>query len=75
MAGTGGPKAAGTAAGQSSRPGRYPLAALVRHWPAEAREEWEERAAVLEYDAKMTRERAERAAEHIVRDRWDRGLM
>ena len=54
----------------TAKPTRYPLAADRRHWPAEAREEWEERAAVLEYDAKMNRERAERAAETIVRERW-----
>ena len=74
MAGTGGHRAAGPAAAESSRPSRYPLAALVRHWPAEAREELEEREAILIYDAKMTPERAARAAEHIVRDRWERGL-
>lgn len=51
---------------------RHPLPALVKWWPPEAREEWEERAAVLEFDARMSRERAERAAEHIVRERWER---
>lgn len=48
------------------------LPALVRDWPAEAREELEERAAILEYDARMERGRAERAAEHIVREQWSR---
>jgi hypothetical protein len=48
------------------------LPALVKDWPAAAREEWAERAAVLEYDARMERGRAERAAEHVVRDRWSR---
>lgn len=51
---------------------RHPLAALVKHWPVEAREEYEERVAILEYDARMTRERAERAAENIIRERWGR---
>lgn len=36
--------------------------------PDEHREEWEERAAIMEYEAGMTRERAERmAAERILR--------
>lgn len=48
------------------------LPALVRDWPVEAREELAERAAILEYDARMERGRAERAAEHVVRDQWSR---
>lgn len=48
------------------------LPALVRDWPAAAREEWEERAAVMEFDARMEKGRAERAAEHVVRDQWSR---
>ena len=69
-----GDQVAGSEGDEVARPKRYPLAADRRHWPAEAREAWEERAAILEYDARMERGRAERAAEHIVRDRWDRGL-
>lgn len=59
----------------TARQGRHPLPALVRWWPPELREEWEERAAILEYDARMERGRAERAAESIIRDRWERGLL
>lgn len=46
------------------------LPALVRDWPEEAREELAERQAILEYDARMERGRAERAAEHVVRTWW-----
>ena len=48
------------------------LPPLVRDWPAAAKDELEERQAILEYDARMERGRAERAAEHIVRDWWAR---
>ena len=48
------------------------LPALVRDWPEAAREWWEERAAVLEYDARMSRSRAERVAEHIAREWWSK---
>ena len=47
--------------------GRYPLAADRRHWPAEWRE------AILIFDAKMDPERARRAADHIVRERYENG--
>ena len=53
--------------------GRYPLAADRRHWPAEWREEAEEREAILIFDAKMDPERARRAADHIVRERYENG--
>lgn len=53
---------------------RSGLSALISEWPAEAREEYEERAAILEHEARMGKDRAERAAEHIVRDRWERRL-
>lgn len=52
---------------------RPPLPPLVRFWPPEWQEEYQERVAIL-MDSHMTEERAERAAEHIVRDRYDRGL-
>jgi len=49
---------------------RHPLAADRRHWPPEAREEWEERSACLEFDAGMSRSRAEAAADNILREQW-----
>lgn len=49
------------------------LPALVREWPEAARDAWEDKAAQLEYGAsRMERNRAERAAEHIIRDEWSR---
>ena len=49
------------------------LPALVREWPEAARDAWEDKAAQLEYGAsRMERSRAERAAEHIIRDEWSR---
>lgn len=70
MAGTHG-QGGGLVAG-ARRSGRYPLAADPRHWPAEAREELEEREAILLYDAHMEPDRARRAAMQIVRERWVR---
>lgn len=36
-------------------------------WPQDARDEWNERAAIMEFDGGLTRERAEQEAELIVR--------
>ena len=46
------------------------LPALVREWPEAARDELAERIAILQYDARMSPDRAERAAEHVVRTWW-----
>lgn len=71
MAGTHGQGGGGSVA-EARRPGRYPLAVDPRHWPVEAREEFEEREAILLYDAHMAPDRARRAAMQIVRERWTR---
>ncbi len=39
-------------------------------WPEAAREELEERAAILEFEAGLPREEAERKAEELVREAW-----
>lgn len=39
-------------------------------WPEAAREDYEERAAILEYDAGFTRDQAEASAEAMVRCAW-----
>lgn len=46
------------------------LPKLVKWWPAEAREAYEERAAIKEFDGRMPRDQAEREAETEVRQRW-----
>lgn len=46
------------------------LPRLVKWWPAEAREAFEERAAIKEFDGGMPRDQAEREAEAEVRQRW-----
>ena len=46
------------------------LPASLLSWPADALEEYEERAAIREYLGKMPRARAEEAAEEDVRRRW-----
>lgn len=45
-----------------------PLPPSPLDWPAAARDAWEERAAIMEWDGCMTRELAERLAEQQVRD-------
>jgi hypothetical protein len=45
----------------------------IMAWPPEAIEELEERSAIVEYLAKVPRERAERIAEEFVRARWRKG--
>jgi hypothetical protein len=62
-------------AGDGARPTPRELPALVSEWPGWVREEYEEQAATLEYEARMAPGRAERAAEHIVRDKFRRGLL
>jgi hypothetical protein len=39
-------------------------------WPEAAREELEERAAILQFEANLPREEAERKAEELVRAAW-----
>lgn len=46
------------------------LPKLMKWWPVEAREAYEERAAIKEFDGKMPRDQAEREAEAEVRQRW-----
>lgn len=41
-------------------------------WPEAAREDFEERAAILTHEAGMPREDAESAAERLTRERWER---
>jgi len=41
-----------------------------RHWPDDAHEAFEERAAVMEYEALTDRDEAERQAEQRVRREW-----
>ena len=43
-----------------------------RRWPADALDEWEERAAMREYHGRMVRDVAEREAEQDVRRMWRR---
>lgn len=62
-------------AGYGARPLGRELSALITEWPIEYQDDWAERSAILEHDARMGRDRAERAAEHIVRDRARRGLL
>jgi hypothetical protein len=61
----------GAGQGRASGAGEAGLALPrdVQRWPPEAREELEERIAVMVYDAKMSEERAEKAAVQIVRER------
>lgn len=46
------------------------LPKLMKWWPVEAREAYEERAAIKEFDGGMSRDQAEREAETEVRQRW-----
>lgn len=47
----------------------------VAQWPQDFRDEWEERAAILEYDAGETRPVAERRAYEIVREAHQAELL
>ncbi len=38
------------------------IRATVKQWPYDKRMEWEERAAIMEYDGGLSRERAEKLA-------------
>lgn len=44
----------------------------ITDWPADAREAFEERAAIVEYEAHRSRKEAERMAEEMVRNEWSR---
>jgi len=44
----------------------------IDDWPEQLREEWDERAAIVEYDAHLPRAEAERVAERIVREKYER---
>jgi hypothetical protein len=50
-------------------PAEYNILGEVAAWPAAWRETWEERAAIMEAEGKMTRPEAERAAFEILRNR------
>ena len=45
------------------------LPALVRHWELRLRDDFEERAAIIEYDARRTRAESERMTEEQIRAR------
>jgi hypothetical protein len=49
------------------------LPAARAHWPAAARDAWEERAAIMEFDAGLDRAAAEALAEVSVRARFAAG--
>jgi hypothetical protein len=46
------------------------LPANPSDWPPPAKEDYEERAAILEYEANMPRADAEREAERLTREKW-----
>lgn len=46
------------------------LPAFLEDWPRAAQEDYQERAAILEYEAGLTREEAERQADLMTRRRW-----
>jgi hypothetical protein len=48
------------------------LALPLAQWPEDARDEYEVRAAVMEHDGSLTRERAEVEARKRVAERWER---
>ena len=51
------------------------LKAHVARWPENLRDDWEERAAILEYDSGLLRPIAERRAYQIVRDANEAALL
>lgn len=51
---------------------RKDLPASVADWPDDAREDYEERAAIIEYDGRRNRADAERMAEKMVREKHKR---
>jgi len=48
------------------------LPAALADWPAEWRERYEERAAIMEYDGSLPREEAEHRAQELVRESFRR---
>ena len=46
------------------------LPASVHYWPPAAKEEYEERAAIAEFDGKLSSRDAERLAEQLIRQAW-----
>lgn len=46
------------------------LPLYLRNWPPAAREDFEERAGILEFEAGLTRPQANAAAQAIVRQQW-----
>ena len=46
---------------------------LPEHWSEDAREEYEERAAIMEFEGGLSRQEAEVLAEVSVRERWRQG--
>ena len=53
------------------RPHEHALPDDVNDWPEDWREEFEERAAIMEYDGNLSRGKAEQWAETIVRAAWN----
>lgn len=46
------------------------LPASVHHWPPDAKEDYEERAAIMEFVGCIARPYAERLAEALIRQAW-----
>lgn len=44
----------------------------IAQWPEDARDEWTERASIMQFDGGMTRERAEVEARERVAEKWHR---
>lgn len=44
----------------------------IEDWPTDALEDWAERAAIIEHEARRSRKDAERLAEEIVRTKYAR---
>jgi hypothetical protein len=56
-------------------PGLGDLPQRIEDWPEDARDHFEERAAIMEVGGCLPRAEAERRAEAIVRERWRRSLL
>jgi len=56
--------------GAPPEPGELPL--QIEDWPEDARDHFEERAAIMEFGGCLPRDEADRRAGAIVRERWKR---
>lgn len=50
------------------------LPPIVDRWPAAVRDRFEERAAIMQFDGCMPRDRAERLSEELTRSQWARAV-